>query len=431
MIRIPWRGPTATKLAGTLGGSVLLQVVVFGSGVLAARGLSVSGRGQVAGALLVPPLVVQVASLGQPTAMTQFIASGQATSAAIWRAAMRNLRLQGLGALLLGASTAAIVGVSTRSLDLCIVAAAGIPALGIHHHGLAVLHGERQYGAFNVGRIAPAAMYSLLLAMAYPAGLTRLTVVAAWVVAVAASTVMTLAFCWKYVQHTTVDSQSVEKLASSVRRFGARSWISSVSPIETFRLDQLALAALGSTTALGLYTIGSSVTNVPRFAADAITAVGYAEVSAAGADRGPHQLRRFSLVGTAICAAAGLALAFLAPVLIQPVFGADYASAVPVAQVLLVSSVLISIRRIAGDAARALGFVRSAAVAELAGISSLVISLALGSAATALRMATAMALASSIAAAILWVRLRTDLATSTECTRAAAGAPSREGAGSP
>lgn len=405
---------------------MLLQVLVLGSGVFAARGLSVSGRGQVAAALLVPPLVVQVASLGQPTAMTQFIASGRATSSATWRAAMHNLRLQGLGALLLGAITVAIVGLSTRSLDLCIVAAAAIPVLGIQHHGLALLHGQRRYRVFNMARVAPAATYSLLLATAYAAGLTPMTVVATWVVAVAASTVMTLTFCWREVRHSEADNGSMRELASSIRRFGAQSWISSVSPIETFRLDQLALALLGSPAALGLYTVGSSVSNVPRFAADAITAVGYAEVSAgAGSGRGPHQLRRFSLLGAALCGAAGLALALLAPVLIQPVFGAEYASAVPVAQVLLVSSVLISVRRIAADAARALGFLRSAAVAELAGLSALVLSLVVGSADTALRMATAMTLASLVAAVILWVRLRSDLATSSESGRTAAGTSSR------
>lgn len=53
-----------------------------------------------------------------------------------------------------------------------------------------------------------------------------------------------------------------------------------MSPVETFRVDQAVAGFALSPASLGLYVVGLAISNLPRFLAQGITTIAYAETAA-------------------------------------------------------------------------------------------------------------------------------------------------------
>src|SRR6202011_5572558 len=68
-------------------------------------------------------------------------------------------------------------------------------------------------------------------------------------------------------------------------RFGLKSLLGSISVVQTFRVDQAVVGLFLAPVALGLYVVGLSVTNLPRFVALGVGWVAYPNI-AGQADRG-------------------------------------------------------------------------------------------------------------------------------------------------
>src|SRR5206468_1604982 len=151
---------------------------------------------------------------------------------------------------------------------------------------------------FNVLRVLAVVLYSGALVVAFLAPDGGLIVVAlAWTTAYAASGVVVL-----LVAVRSVLRQRADQPAPSVRtlfRFGLRGLFGWVSPIEGLRADQQAVGLLISPAALGLYVVGQSITNLPRFVAQSIGLVGYPHVASAPRDVGRLTMWRLFWLATA------------------------------------------------------------------------------------------------------------------------------------
>ena len=147
-----------------------------------------------------------------------------------------------------------------------------------------------------------------------------------------------------------------------------------MSPLESLRLDQAVVGLLLSPVALGLYVVGVSFTNLPRFVAQSIGVVAYPHVAA---ERDPVLARRsmwnLFWLSVLVCTAVIVPLELAAGWLIPAFFGDAFAPAVGIMQILLLSALFLSARRVLTDASRGVGLPILGTIAEVASWVALVI----------------------------------------------------------
>jgi O-antigen/teichoic acid export membrane protein len=137
-------------------------------------------------------------------------------------------------------------------------------------------------------------------------------------------------------------------------RFGLKSLPAQVSPVESFRIDQLVLGVLAGPTVLGYYVAAHAITNLPRLVAHSVGMVAYPKVAAAVTGQTAIALRY--VIGTmTVCGAIAFVLEALSSFVIPFFFGEEFNAAVGIARILLLAAFLMSIKRVLNDCARGLG----------------------------------------------------------------------------
>jgi O-antigen/teichoic acid export membrane protein len=352
-------GSIATGLAG--------QFAVIVSGIIAARMLGPENRGNLALLLLIPIALSQLGNLGLPLA----IAYELSRDSEVGRGALANVARP---AFLLVAGMvlvhAAILVLLFRDQNVEVQLAAVIslliiPADSAQLYGLAILQGRHDFAKFNIARLLPAIAYSLLALLALARNSGSLPEFALWFAA--SYLVVGVATLAVALRRSSPKHVARAPSARTVLRFGLRALIGSVSPSETLRIDQAIVGLLLSPFALGLYVVGVSFTNLPRFVAQSIGVIAYPHVSAQGDEvRARRSAWRFLWLSAAVCLAVILPLELLAGRLIPAFFGESFAPAVGIMQILLISSLFLGVRRVLTEASRGLGLPSLGTVAEIA-----------------------------------------------------------------
>jgi O-antigen/teichoic acid export membrane protein len=377
--RFPRIGVGATKgsLTSILINSVITgfggQIAVLVSGVLAARLLGPEDRGNLALLVLIPIALSQLGSLGLPLALTFEFSRNELAG----RGALRNLARPALGltATLVAVHVIVVLFLAAhRDFDVQLAAAISllvIPADSAQLYGLAILQGRRDFTAFNVLRLLPAVTYGALCAVAFLLGAGDLYVFALLFAGsyalVGAITLITA------LRRSPPEEVADAAPAVTLFRFGIRGLFGSVSPLETLRLDQAIVGLFLSPAALGLYVVGVAFTNLPRFVASSIGVVAYPLVTA---HRDPVRARRsmwrFLIASIVVGVAVITPLEVLSGWVIPTFFGAAFAAAVPIMQILLVSALFLSARRVLTDTSRGIGQPGVGTIAEVVSWVSLI-----------------------------------------------------------
>jgi O-antigen/teichoic acid export membrane protein len=363
----------------SLGTAVAGQAALLVSGPLVARSLGVQDRGHLALVVLIPLLVTMVCQLGLPNAVTWALAADpEGGRGGLGRAHLRMVLAQLAVATVVHAAVAWAV---TRDLPagvrlVAVASTPTTPAVLAHVYALAVLQGRRRFGAFNLLRTLPALLYALATVALFVTGAgTLASITAAW----SLSSVVVGAACVAMALRALGPAAPAERERppAGLTGFALRGWLGSISPLETFRLDQLVVGLVVSPAALGLYVVGGSFANLPRFVAQSLGAVAFPSV-AAEADQAAARraLWRWVAAGTGACAAVVAALAAACPVLVPLLFGQEFRPAVGLTQLLLAGAFLTGVRRVLADGLRGLGQPGAGTVAELATWAALVASLA-------------------------------------------------------
>jgi O-antigen/teichoic acid export membrane protein len=358
-------GSIATGLAG--------QSAVLVSGVLTARLLGPEDRGNLALVILIPLALSTLGSLGLPLALTYEFSRNET----IARGALRNLARPAvvLTGTLVGVHALIVLAlVANRDVGVQVAAAISlllIPADMAQQYGSAILQGRRDFRAFNFLRLLPAVTYSGLAFCAFLLGAGNLPLFAllfATSYALVGITTLVTALR-RSPPHAVAEAPG----PGAMLRFGIRGLFGSVSPLETLRLDQAIVGLYLSPSALGSYVVGVAFTNLPRFVAQSIGVVAYPHVTA---QHNPALARRsmwrFLLVSIVVCLAVIVPLEILAGWLVPVFFGTAFAPAVPIMQILLVSSLFLSSRRVLTDTSRGTGQPGLGTIAEMVAWLSLV-----------------------------------------------------------
>jgi O-antigen/teichoic acid export membrane protein len=347
------------QILQSLSASVGIQVFLFGSGILVARSLGPAGRGDIAIVLILPAVATQVVCLGVPSAATYFIARAPTA----WRVIFRHLPMIALiQAVIAGGVVLALNSYflgdkaePTRLSAWLVVGA--VPLLIAQYYGLAVIQGFSDLRWWNIIRIAPTAFYTIGLLAGLFFGLSIVACTALWV---GSQLVTTLALGGLLRSRYRGGSQDLPGGAEiptrrELVRFGVVGFLAQVSPVETFRIDSLLVAALFPSQIVGYYAVATSLSNAPRLVADGIVAVGYPHVSSQNEQDGRASTMRYLLLSAVLCAGVTVVIVLALPFLIPLLFGKRFEPAVGVSAILVVAIAVISVRRVGSDCLRGLG----------------------------------------------------------------------------
>jgi O-antigen/teichoic acid export membrane protein len=362
------RSPVRRATLGSIIAAVVAQAALVLSGILSARLLGPTDRGYLALLILIPSTIAQLGSLGISLATTYYIAKRPSSSAAVVSVVRRPALIQ---VAVLTATHVVVVlllisGKPDRFVLAALVSLGSVPASYALEYGLAILQGRQRFGLFNVLRILPNFVYAgllVVLALSSSGGLT--IILAASLVGTAGAGALALlnALDVPLDENGTSDAPSRRQ----VLRFGLKSYLGYVSPVESFRPDQLYVAAAFPPATLGIYVVATAFTNLSRFIGQSIGLVAAPHVaSLTDASEQRQAAWRFFFLAAAVCGGITLFLLLTVPWLTPLLFGDQYSEAAGLAQVLLLGAFFLAIRRTLTDGARGCGLPALGSIAEIA-----------------------------------------------------------------
>jgi O-antigen/teichoic acid export membrane protein len=354
-------------LIGSLLAGCASQLALVLGGVLAARSLGAQDRGYFALIVLIPHIISQLGNLGLPLAATYYIARDRLAV----RPIVGELTVPVAGQLILGGIIQAAVLAIIFQNDPVLVRTAAVVSLGILpgmlalQYGLAILQGQQRFRAFNVLRTLPTVVWAFGVLIVFT--LTSHTLIE--VVAVQTGSLLLVggaSLGIALLNLPRLDNRSAAPSRGRLFRFGVRGLLGYISPIESFRLDQAVIGLFLTPTALGLYVVGVSLTNLPRFLAQSVGLVAYPRVASASSRTEARRLSwRYFWLALGISLAVVIPLELSAAALIPFFFGDDFSGATSVARILLLGTVILGARRVLADAARGMGHPGVGTVAEM------------------------------------------------------------------
>jgi len=403
--RPTWLTSSRRPVVGSILAGVFGQAVLVVTGVIVARALGPADRGYLAFLFLLESVVRQVGALGLPASTTYFVARNRAHAYDVVRAMRAPALVQASALTVIQAILlwVLIADEPERVWVAGLITVALLPAALGTDYGLAQLQGQGRFRAFNVFRMLPVGAYGVLVVFFFAidkAGIISITVAAVLSVVAFAAVILRVALRELRPAPSTEQPPSRRQIF----RFGLKGYIGTLSPNETFRLDQAAVGLFLAPVDLGLYVVALSITNLPRFIAQSIGAIAFPR--AAHDVDGRRTMWRFTGFTAVVSAAIVVPLGLAAGSLVPFFFGAEFADSVTVARILLVGAFFYAVRRVLMDGARGIGAPGIGSIAELASWVSLVLLLAiLMPPFDLLGVAAAIALSSALSLAVLVVAL--------------------------
>lgn len=355
------------EFSQAIGAAFGIQISLVISGILVARMLGVTSRGHLALLTLMPIMISQLGSLGLPAAATFFVARDYQNRRRVVHALVRPAVTQAVGLTLVhGAIVWRLVSGQPTGVQVAgWLTLIGTPAILGQQYGLAILQGQQRFGIFNVLRVVTPAIYAaggVALASAHRGGIVPVAVI--WTVSYVSVSLAALLAVTLHLRSAPL-GERVE--LRPLVKYGVQSLLGWVSPVEGLKLDQAAVGLMLSPKALGLYVVGLSFTNFPRFIAQGIGMIGVAQVAAEPDTRGARRaLKRFVSLGTGLSLAVVVILGLGSGRLVPLLFGAQFRDAVTVSRLLLISAFLMCVRRLLSDGARGLNRPFAGSAGEIA-----------------------------------------------------------------
>jgi O-antigen/teichoic acid export membrane protein len=345
-----------------LASQVLIGVVALAANILMVRAMSPSGRGSVALMLQVVYLSTQVLLLGTERS---FIATYHDIRPGAGVRAYGRLLAMPVAVCAAGAVLFAVVAPAGLNPGLGIVVMLGIYAVieasSLATRSIAVAAGRVH--EFLLARVIESVLLLAFLVGLYLAGVTHPAV---WILAyIVSGVVPTGAYVVRWLR-LPAPAGPAPDLNAQVRREGLTLFPAALSNMAMLRVDRLALPALASTSALGLYASVATLTELLAWPlrAYADSRLGKWRAADQGGGLDPRPL----VVAAAIYAlVVGPIAAGAIYLLIVPVFGAEYAAAKSAVVPLVAAAGLYAVSRVSLGLLIARGHGALVSAAEITG----------------------------------------------------------------
>lgn len=347
------------------------------TGVLLARSLGPSGRGELAAILLWPGLFVILGSLGVDDAIAYHTARRTAPIRAIVGTAAALWIVQSVVIVAIGATLVPLFlghyGHPATSFGLLYLAYT--PFFLATVYVMSLLQGLRQFVAFQALRLGQIILNVVGLVMITTLG--RLSVGAAVYVYLGTYVIVGIA-AMIVLKHTCTQRPIFDRgLARGLFGFAVRSHTSNVSSLFNVRLDQLLISAFLAPVQLGLYVVAATLTSLTSLVGQSVSLIALPVV--AGEQSGLVRVAvvrryiRLTIIGATVLT---VPLIVLTPTLISVFFGNDFASAATVTRVLLVAAVVLTTTRLVQSMLKAAGRPLDAGISEFVALGATVAALA-------------------------------------------------------
>ena len=362
--------PTYLSTLGSMVASTAAQMALIVSGICAARILGVHDRGQLALFVIVPLILTVTGALGVPVATTYFIAKDPANARGVVNVVRKLALVQTV--VIMVVHIAVLYLLYHASSNTVQIAAATTFILGptklAQDYGGGILQGAQRFRAFNITRVLPNFAYaSLILCIFFVGGGHLLAVTLCYVIGTASIGATTLFIALRGLPSREVPER--KPLLKEVVVFGGKALFGAIYPTEAFQLDQAFVGLFLSRIALGTYVVGVSFTNLPRFIAQSIGLVAYPHVAGISNQQGARRVVwRFTLLVIVISLAICITLELVTPWLVPLFFGESFRDSVEITQILLISSFIVSIRRVLADGMRGAGYPELGTYAEISAL---------------------------------------------------------------
>lgn len=323
------RGATSRAVAATGGVNVLVTVIGSIGGVLLARGLGATRRGELVVAVQWSAVITMLASVGLATATCYFVARARDQAKSIVGTAVRlgagaGFLIAPIGGFVIAPAVARTHDVET-ALRVAFAVSPFVIVGGAYTGALQALHAQ----AWNAARVTQPVVYLVgVMAFGLLHHLTLLTAVAGY----AASLVLQAAVAALLSRQTLgrlgrIDPQSARDLYS----YGSKVALSTLPQMVNVHIDQLVLSVLPMVTAAGLanYAVAVSLASLALPVAVASGPIAFPLISAARFEDERRRIERHAIAFTGVAAGGMIVLvAVSAPIVVSVLFGRGYARAV-------------------------------------------------------------------------------------------------------
>jgi O-antigen/teichoic acid export membrane protein len=337
---------------GTFASSLVVQVCSLLAGVVVARLLGPTGRGQLAAAMLWPTCFAALGLVGVDVAIARRAGRGGDLPALSRTAVVVGAVTAGVSAAIAWLLIPQLLPAQGRDLvPLAIGALVLIPINHIVMSMQAVELGAGRLGLYNASRAVLYPAYLFALAGMWVLQLRSV----AWVIAaqLASNAVVLVLLVGSRRKELIQGRTLVEPLA--VVREGLRFGVVTIGNMVHQRIDQILLLWLLPVQDLGLYVVGLSAASVVGSAAGSMAVVCFTHAAQAGPSEGfPIIARDFRRAGI-LCAGAGLAAIPALPLVLPLFYGQEFARSSHVAMTIVAGSVLAGMAQILDQALRGQG----------------------------------------------------------------------------
>lgn len=353
--------------------TLVIQGSLVVSGILTARLLGPEARGYLALGMLLPTVLTVVGTLGFPSALAYFVARG-GNAVHLSRGVLAFA--VALGSLLTAATALLLVvffGHEPPAVFSAVVPTVIVTPLIVFQTMVMALHqGRSDFAAMNATRVIPFASWGVGVGLL--AALGSLTLASAYLAFVAAYVISAL-IALGSLRRITFAREGESPPLRGLLGFGLRGMVGTISPLENLRLDQLVVGALQSPFALGIYSTAQAFYTLPRLLGVNIGMLAYPSVARADAVQQRMVVTRVVLTSAVAIGAVTAAIMFSLPFAVPVLFGEAFSPSIPVAEVLMIASFSLALRRLAADLLRGLGRPGSDSLVEIASWPVLVIAL--------------------------------------------------------
>jgi antigen flippase len=323
------------------------------TGVVTARYLGPTGRSELAAVLLGTALLPSLVSFGLGIATQYRILSEPERELQVVSAATSLAILLGLLALAIGYFILPymIAKYSVSVLFAARFAMLVAPLAMLNFSLCSVLRARHQFKEANVSDLAmPMSTLVALLMLMMAHALTPMTSAAAYLVPF----IWVVPWLWAKVK-PRLRVRELRQSALSLLDYGARSCVSEILGSLATQVDQVLVIGMLSPFSMGLYTVALSAARPGDFFSGPIIMVLFPRACALDSASAVALTARATRITTALLFISAIALIATMPILLPLFYGAAFVSAVPVAQLVVVSVALNGIVAVMAQAFMANG----------------------------------------------------------------------------